>query len=520
MRPMEISGHTLKHDLFELAKRTRNFSGGIVVANVKNFGAVGSGAGNQSTAIQRAIDSLPIAGGVLYFPPGIFRCTAVLDFTEKVHVIIMGAGGRSPGAAPATIVRYSGANIARFFDCRTTSATDTTTVSLRDLCIQHTTAFTGNLVDLDGAAADTGYFSAENVMLLGAAANITATGFNLNKVISSVISNCETLYLNRGILGAADAASYSNAIEISGTTFVQTNNAIHNPGQAWVVRSCTFEGSSTSVASAMTHAAGVLCDGLLVEGCWSGDTTSGTQFAVAGNSINFKGNWIGCTGGTGINFDQATNGADIVGNTFVSCTNALKFTVAPTGLRLGRNAYTGVTNRIDATSAAFAIGTQQWDAAGDEFPRFYSRVLIPQPGSAAVLTMGDAGVGNKTGISFDADVNLYRDSANVLKTQDTFSAVGALTTDDNFIMNTAGRGIYVKEGANAKMGVATLVAGTVVVNTTAVSATSRIMLTHQTAGGVIGAVGVSARTAATSFTITSSSAADTSVIAWLILEPA
>lgn len=82
-----------------------------------------------------------------------------------------------------------------------------------------------------------------------------------------------------------------------------------------------------------------------------------------------------------------------------------------------------------------------------------------------------------------------------------------------------GYGIGLKEGTNAKMGVATLVAGTVTVNTNKVTANTRIYLTTQTLGGTIGVQYISARTAGTSFTITSSSATDTSTVAWLFVEP-
>lgn len=94
-----------------------------------------------------------------------------------------------------------------------------------------------------------------------------------------------------------------------------------------------------------------------------------------------------------------------------------------------------------------------------------------------------------------------------------------LTTTDVAVM-TAGRGLKIKEGSNATMGVATLVAGSVVVSTTAVTATSRIQLTSQVDGGTPGFLRVSTRTAGTSFTITSSSGSDTSTVAWFIVEPA
>jgi hypothetical protein len=87
-------------------------------------------------------------------------------------------------------------------------------------------------------------------------------------------------------------------------------------------------------------------------------------------------------------------------------------------------------------------------------------------------------------------------------------------------INTAGKGLSIKEGSNAKMGLATLVAGTVVVSTTAVTANSRIQLTAQETGLFVGNLRVSARTAGTSFTILSTAATDTCTVAWLLIEPA
>lgn len=103
------------------------------------------------------------------------------------------------------------------------------------------------------------------------------------------------------------------------------------------------------------------------------------------------------------------------------------------------------------------------------------------------------------------------------------------TTDDgtnqiqsagHIATTVAGQGFKVKEGSNAKMGTATLVAGTVTVSNTSVTANSRIFLTSNADGGTPGFLRVSARSASTSFTITSSSGTDTSTVAWLILEPA
>ena len=94
------------------------------------------------------------------------------------------------------------------------------------------------------------------------------------------------------------------------------------------------------------------------------------------------------------------------------------------------------------------------------------------------------------------------------------------TSDSDLIIGLAGKGLRVKEGTNAKMGTSALVAGTVTVANTSVTAVSRIVVTSQADSGTPGWLRVSARTAGTSFTITSSSASDTSTVAWMIVEPA
>lgn len=98
------------------------------------------------------------------------------------------------------------------------------------------------------------------------------------------------------------------------------------------------------------------------------------------------------------------------------------------------------------------------------------------------------------------------------------STAGTMTGD--FKLGTAGNGFYVKEGTNATMGSVALSGGAATVNTTKVTANSRIFLDNQALGGTAGFLRVSARSAGTSFTITSSSGTDTSTVAWLIVEPA
>ncbi len=104
----------------------------------------------------------------------------------------------------------------------------------------------------------------------------------------------------------------------------------------------------------------------------------------------------------------------------------------------------------------------------------------------------------------------------------TIAGTGDATiTSGDLIANTAGKGLKVKEGANARMGTLTLNGVTpVVVSTTAVTATSRIFLTTQTPNaGTPAFYYVSARSVGVSFSVIGV-ALDVSTVAWLIVEPA
>lgn len=152
---------------------------------------------------------------------------------------------------------------------------------------------------------------------------------------------------------------------------------------------------------------------------------------------------------------------------------------------------------------------------------FYEQGADPSTGfvvsSKGVVTLPPGG-GTVTGdqtVTGNLTVNGFT-ALQSAQTAGDFTSFGG----NGVTIGTAGAGVRIKEGANARMGTATLVGGTVVVANNKVTATSRIFLTAQAPGGAPGAVYVSARTPGTSFTITSTSGTDTSVVAYILLEPA
>jgi len=78
-------------------------------------------------------------------------------------------------------------------------------------------------------------------------------------------------------------------------------------------------------------------------------------------------------------------------------------------------------------------------------------------------------------------------------------------------------GLIMKSGTGARAGTATLVAGTVTVTNTSVSASTRIFLTVRTTGGTLGTLSYTL-SAGASFTINSSSASDTSTVTYFLIE--
>jgi hypothetical protein len=188
----------------------------------------------------------------------------------------------------------------------------------------------------------------------------------------------------------------------------------------------------------------------------------------------------------------AITGGTITGNLAVTGT-----TTASGGL-----AVTGATTATEASAGATAYAAK---VTGDAANR---------------LVIGGDGKVNWGAGAGAPETPPCRVGSQPLQTDGTFQVLLDQNVGGNINAITVGKGLAVKEGSNAKSGTSVLVGGTVVVANTAVTATSRIQLTSQVDGGTPGFLRVSTRTAATSFTILSSSNTDTSTVAWLLVEPA
>lgn len=214
------------------------------------------------------------------------------------------------------------------------------------------------------------------------------------------------------------------------------------------------------------------------------------------------------TSWSGTGYQMHTCGSSGAPSTFITYTQAANSGGSGAGFLWTAGAHTSQTASTEIidinynltriiTWAAGAITTQRSVVIGGPTYAF---------ASASTIT---------TGITLDI-------TAPIAGTNATITNNFAIRSSGNLCLSTIGNGLYIKEGSNATMGTGTLSAGTLVISNTKVTANSRIFLTD-TGGGVlanIGALYISARSAGTSFTVSSSNALDTSTFSWIIIEPA
>jgi hypothetical protein len=99
---LKIAGlETMMEPVLELLKTASAASPGAVhpassqtlgMSSVHAFGAVGNGLVDDAAAIQRAIDNVSVAGGVVYIAPGMYLCKTSLRLRPRVSVVGSGWG--------------------------------------------------------------------------------------------------------------------------------------------------------------------------------------------------------------------------------------------------------------------------------------------------------------------------------------------------------------------------------------------------------------------------------------------
>lgn len=290
---------------------------------------------------------------------------------------------------------------------------------------------------------------------------------------------------------------------VSGTNTGDQTSVSGNAGTATalqtarLINTVSFNGTAditvTAAAGTLTGAtlaAGVTASSLTSVGTLTALTVSGT-FTVSNTGVN------NIAGNLHIGSASSAARAFRIAGITLSGDNQIGALISPTFTSASTTSGTTMDLTLATAASAFTVTNG-----------YCLRLETPSIGAASAITTNYAlKIENQTGGGTNYAIK---------------TGTGLHDFGDDLKMTTVGKGLYVKEGSNATMGTATLVLGTATVNTTKVTANSRIFLCSESLGTITSpvAVAVTARTAGTSFTITSANLTDTSVIAWIIVEPA
>lgn len=257
--------------------------------------------------------------------------------------------------------------------------------------------------------------------------------------------------------------------------------------------------SGTSVGTSLLFEVGNEADALLL------DASANATF-------------YGSVSTTGAGSFGALSGTTITGSGLVKGTTTAGATSAVTGFRstnsVGLGARIGVSllNSSSSEVTYLQLGTEiKRNNAGTETGE--GAVFIMKSGVLTRAATFDTSLGLLVGSSATTGGGNITTTGNL--------SIGAITSTGLSLLDSIKTTTIkpISTGGAPIVGNATMVAGTITVNTTAVKANSVVMITRKTSGGTIGTAITYTITAGTSFTINSDSILDTSTFSWFILTP-
>lgn len=548
--------------------------------NVKDFLAAGDNVTDDTAAIQAAINACPL-DGVVYFPVGQYRTTTPLLLPPGVT--LMGekqlrprnSFGGSPNLGNGVYISprstFSGAAVILVQDAQSGGwATMAQGSRINGIYLNCNALPNAGGIDGIRAVGQVQGLVLEDVSVSGASGYCFNFALNASAPAGGPLNPFSLRVRNCFATGGGTATTVGGFFlyNCTDSTFIDCE-AIAAGATGWTVQGganshfigCRGENHSGNGWTFGTTSGGTPCSANLV-GCGT-NGNGGHGFSVTtAQTVTLTDCVAAGEGATSAGFNIAAAAG------VVSLSNC----VSPSGATSQYGLQIAGSNIVSVDGGLFYGTTAGFNDGGTNTNIYFSPNVVQLTGTAATptATVGGAVQTTETGVVQNATTDVillnqantatsstgfisqtHHTSASVIMKAkvvgDTNSRVavnvtgsttlgsGAATGDttygrtkaNQFGVTTAdlaaatiGRGLQVAEGSNAKQGTVTLVAGSSVVANTAVTANSRIFLTSQVDGGTPGFLRVSARTAGTSFTITSSNAADISTVAYEIFEPA
>lgn len=330
------------------------------VVSVKDYGAVGDGTTDDTTAIQAALNYITTKGGAtIYFPLGTYKYSSPLTISSTSGIRLVGDAWDFQQSGGSTLL-YTGTASPAF--SQTVAASNP---SFEGLNFAYNNAgFTGTLVSLNGS--DSAVF--RRVAFIGRGVSTATYLLSLNNNSGAQLRESQFDFAQYAILGqATDGTGNANAGKIQGCRFGGGIAIAHirNVGQGWDIAGSDFEGGpgATFTGSIVTDAAVVTGTAppaaLSLHGNWFGDFIPGgavTWVQYGGNGFAATGNFFNCANtGTAIQFVTGASGVEIGGNQFRSCATAVALGTITDNVQISGNNYTSVTNNFTGTPQGRAI---------------------------------------------------------------------------------------------------------------------------------------------------------------------
>lgn len=522
----------------------RQYSGDL---NVLWFGAKGDGSTDDTAAIQNAIDTAnSLGGGKVFFPakdPTSNGYIVASNITQKNNVIISGESDTGSSITftannPSGDIYWNltGCNTGGIENMRfrihsgTTPAGDTILyvrnsvagLWMRDISIDgNSKNVSGLRLSADGVLTVRS-FVGMNIRVVACTSGVILDGgignCNVNKFYQLKVTGCSSLGLQ---LLQVDANEFFGVwLEENGTQ-LDLNACEDNQVYGYIEPDAGQTGVAINGASLRNIVLGRLVDDV---GTWPSDAVilsskttisprskGATYFSNIYGTLTVPNGGTGAATLTGILYGNGT-GAVTAGNG--TANRVAKFSAASPGVANSTITDNG-TDISTAQPGSFLIGLSNSGSG------YKTAILSGQKlgwsdagGTARAWIGGSISAGGDLKAATEGNANFTLDVGSgliLLNTSESVQSTG------NFITTVAGKGIQIKSGANARIGTATLVGGTVTVANTSVGANTKIFLSRATTGGTAGHLSYTT-TAATSFTINSSSGTDTSTIDWLLVE--
>lgn len=201
-------------------------------------------------------------------------------------------------------------------------------------------------------------------------------------------------------------------------------------------------------------------------------------------------------------------------------------------LRNGNNAQTFIIDKSGKLKFGITSGDPMLKASSTTLAVRLADDSADAPLTASKVTVGAGTLGAPSLAVGASDTGIFNENTgqgnirlvSLGSESASFSAFTAVLNRETYIYNGplhiegSGYGITFKGGSNERLGEATLVAGTIAVANTTVTANTKVILTQKTPGGTQGTKITVTLSAGVSFTITSDNASDTSTYQFLLIE--